>query len=1063
MILQSLTLYSPDRRQALLTDAETARLLGTVPVSARYGEPVEVTTTSMQFAPDVGLLATRLALRAVYVDADAGGAAAGPIRVVRWWRCRSLTESVGDSSLEVVCVWRPLWLDAAETIARPADVTVLGDAGTLDLALRIVDRPLPDALGVVLAPGSGAPQAADGSALLTVGVTAGPLATAHASLTASGATTLQAIEALAADTEGEYRVRVVEGPTPSEDTYAVDFFVPADPDAPEVVPIVTVEITGTTSNAVRMQRTETDDGAASVVVPLAQGDAQAGETTGSLAGNRLAVADTSASGGERTIALDVAPVVWEAGALVGLEAEVLAAVNAQGDATTISVGNRATIIRSEAPATIVLDNHVDGGVVGVHPTAVRLLAPGGGPLVSLESPSLAQRYGRIERAVSLDVAPLANLLAEPGRMPEPVSADLSEWTESDVRPLGVYPTGGATFTREAETADFGEAALRVVATEGAGLRIDCGPYRASAAGVGGVGAWAGLHLVTGTVALRLVQYDPGRGREVTIIEAEGSSQPDLVAFTELAVAVTADKFPALTEAGEQPLTLEIAASGGPAEWITDALTVTAAPQAAAYRASMGPRALLEAAAAYLGTLTREGGDTWEGEWLDVASVDGSDGTYLLPGDPVRLRVLMASGLVERDVRVLELSYVDAVGRAPVEMQARFGRALPGLYDAVQGAASRVTVQTSGGSGGGSGVALDVPPLPSVAAAQPANADPGGADGVLVTVGIPTGSASGTSAHVSLVSDDGESVRESAVVSVADFTAAAARGQSVVSVRFSVDRGGAFEVRAVPVRHGVEGPASVREITVDASAPGTTASSLPPARGIRVQRTPDVLLASWDPFDDARVRGAGVTVASSDTAAALIGPESSVLARPGVQTERIELGPDSQLAYRPPEADRAKAFRFFVVPLSFLPAPAAVTDLLPIAPPDPGPPSVTLTRSPSGAVAPGQPVTLTFGVGGNGLLKVELAAGGSPFGSAQAVPAGGSGSVTLGVQSQSVTYTATATNEQGQEATASVTVAPTGAPPSAISAPDAPTALTYSAEDPPATQAPDAPTALTYSP
>ena len=897
MRLLSLQLFSPDRSAALLSEPETERLLGPHPVRRLYGEPVKVTTESLQFAAGAGFLAKRTALRGVYEDLD-DAVGDGSVRVVRWWRCRELTESVGDSDLVVRCVWRPLWLDAAETVARPGDVAVLGDAGTLDLALRLVDRPLADALAVVLDPANGAPALADGSPLLSVGVVEGDLVGGVVSFTASGATTLGAVEALAgnaprADGIGaEYRVRVVEGASPALDTYAVDLFVPPDPNDASTVPVVTVDLRDLESNATRVSRTASDEGAVSVVVPVSSGAAE-GETSGSIAGNRLAVA--SASGAALTLG---AAVVWEPGALVGLTLQDL------------GTGETRAVTASEAPSTLTLD-----AAFPSTPQAVRLLSPDGGPLVALGSPALVGDLGRIERAVAFDVSPLANVLAEPGRTPEPVSADLSEWTDGDERPLGVYKIGetGAlpTFARETDPGliRYGAAGLRVVApSDGSGARVDCGPYRAD------VGAWAGLHLVSGTVALRLSQRDPARGREVTVIEAEGSSQDDLVAFTELAVAVTADRFPAASDGGPEALTLDVVAKGGPAEFVLDALTLTAAPQAAPYAARMGPRALLEAAAAYLGGLVTNGAsDTYEAEWFDLESLDGGDGRYLLPGDPVRLRVRLAAGEVTRDVRLLELSYVDAVGQAPVEIRGRFGRALPTLYDAVRGAAQSVTVRGASGSGSGGGVALDVPALPSAVASQPQGSD---ADRVVVEVGVPTGSGSGSSAFVSLTSDDGDAPRQTALVTAADFVAAAARGQSTVAVSFPVDRGGPFTVRSVPVRNGVEGPPTTSAVTVDASAPGTTSRSLPAVRGFKVIRGSQAYYARCAPWTDARVRALAWPVAWAEAEADLAGPYAQVVARPGVSSRRIATGPDTQLTYRPPVEHRNRVHQFFPpVPLA----------------------------------------------------------------------------------------------------------------------------------------------------
>lgn len=919
MTLASLRLYSPDRTAALLTPEETAALLGPLRFSARYGEPEELSTRSFAFAPGAAALTDRAALRTVHRDPSAGtGGEGAKADVVRWWRGALERETVGEGGPEVHVRWRPLWVaEAEDAVARPAALAVLGERGTVDLTLRLVDRSLPGALAEVLDPANGAPTTPSGAALLTVGLLDGALATAPASLLAHTGSTLAAVEALAGSVPGGgavYSARVLPGGEPAEERYALDFFEPPEPGALDP-PVLTVRLAEDGSDARRFARRGAD-AAERLSVLLPQSGTAGNGPPASVAGNRFAVASSSYDAATDRLTLDLSSrkLVWEPGALVGLTAEVL------GTAAVLQ------IVETAAPATVVL-----AGGAGLSPSAVRLRAAGGGPLVALPSPALLARLGRAERARQFpDVGPLANVLTEPGGTasgpPERVSADLSEWTETGDRPLGVYKVvndgspQAPSFTREEspELVHHGGAGLRVVAAAaGDGAAVDAGPYRDDA------GAWASVRVLSGSVALRLVQYDPGRGRNVTVIQAvatadgAGSGSGGLASAKELAVAVSADRFPAITADGLQPLLVELVAEGGPAEWVLDAVTLVRAPQAAPYAPLMGPAALLEAAAAHLAGLVRLGSaDAFEGEWLRfTGSPTDRD---LRPGDPARLRLTLASGTADHDVVCLGLEYEEAVGRPPAELRGQFGAAPRSLRDAVEAVARvEARVDAPGAVGGVAG--FDVPPLPFVETRQLEGAE---ADVLAVEVGVPTGEGSGSSAHVELADDAGgagtgpNSPVQSRTVTAAEFAAAAAAGQSSVTVRLPLFAGGPHTARAVPVRHGVEGPPTVVPLVVDASAPGTTSRSLPPARGLRWRAGSQAAYVEWDPFLDGRVAAAEVLAVWADAAADLVGPPSAVLARPHVGRRRSVVGGRSNRFVHRYEFDaRGALHRFFVAALS----------------------------------------------------------------------------------------------------------------------------------------------------
>ena len=87
-------------------------------------------------------------------------------------------------------------------------------------------------------------------------------------------------------------------------------------------------------------------------------------------------------------------------------------------------------------------------------------------------------------------------------------------------------------------------------------------------------------------------------------------------------------------------------------------------------------------------------------------------------------------------------------------------------------------------------------------------------------------------------------------------------------------------------------------------------------------------------------------------------------------------------------------------------------------------SVGLARAPGGDLPPGQALTLTATpAGARGPYAVRFFADGAAFGQNHATTAGGSASVTIPVQSRSVTYKAVATSADGDVAEASVTVTP----------------------------------------
>ena len=432
--LTEVRLYGPDRTAPLLSAAATRDVLGPLVYSAEYDEPDTLSTVTPQFAPGVEVLRRRATLRTVHA-----GDGTSPGDLVRWWRAESVDESIGDADLEVRVRWRPLWLDVADTVARPADV--LG-SGVEDLSLRLVDRLLPDALAVVLSPDSGAPTTAGGAPLLAVGTVDDALLAEPSSYSAQGGTTLDAVEALTGDARAVYTARVVPAETAAEETYALDLAPAPEPDDGDA-PVVEVRLAVDGSDATRFARTAEASGAVSAVIPVAS---RPPSLPAGLGQNRLPIASVSGA----SVSIAGAPggepprVVWEDGALVGLQAVVLART---GGATPSAVY---TVVGSASPATLTL-----APAPPADTAVVRLLAEDGAPLVRIESPSLVAEYGRAEKALDFDgVSPLANLLTDPGAVPVRVSADLTHWPTPD-RPQGVGPISESgttpTLTRETNT------------------------------------------------------------------------------------------------------------------------------------------------------------------------------------------------------------------------------------------------------------------------------------------------------------------------------------------------------------------------------------------------------------------------------------------------------------------------------------------------------------------------------------------------------------------------------------------------------------------------------------
>lgn len=901
MTLGSLTLYPADRSAPALDAEATRALLGPLSFSARYGEPARLTTRSRQFAPGSSALVHRATLRAVY-PAEGGGQV-----LVRWWRLSSLDETTGDAGREVVAEWRPLWLDAAETVAR--DRAAVG--GDLTLALTSVSPAA--ALAALCDPANGAPSRSGGGPLLVPGGVAAGLA-ASVDLVLDGPTTLGGLEQLAALLGAEYVARVVPGAAAADDRYAIDLLDPSADDAP----VATVELSADRSTAERLRRTESDADALSVIVPVAPGEARAG----TLAGNRWAVEDVSGTGaaaGNVRLFLrresfplpgGAEPfVVWEDDALVDYKAEVLG--RADGGAT----GDVLVVQATEAPNVL----HVADP--GYEPTAVRILAPDGSPLVALESPWLIDRLGRIEARVEYpDVHPRANLLAQTGRLTggtEGVSADMSAWVPDGSRPYGVsllpavIGTDGvpATLTRETdpEFVRYGKASLRVDGGPYDGVRIGVGEYR------GDLGVWAALRVVSGSVKVWLTAYDPAAAgtqddpsftvvQEVTVSADSGTDGDAFSRWQEPAIRVTEDNLP-----GDGPplrLSLDVFASGtGPAEWVLDAVTVVGVAQAVPYSPTMGPEALHEAGARELARRAAMGLDEFEVDALDLAEIGaGLPGEApLAVGDAVALRLTRrTAGTVEEvPARVVEVEYVEGVGSPPVAKRVRLGRSLPTLREAVRRLVGTATGAASGstGSSSGGGGASDTGEAPAAPAIDGVEQQ---ADTLLVSVTRP---AAGVAVLLALVGPDG--VATDAGTVTPDAFEGLADGVPLV-VPVPVRSVGPHVVRAVASSGGGYSADTEALVDVEGGAPGSGPNALPDV----VLETPVVgsQQVAW-PFQvptDGRVEAVGAEI---------------TMAAPGLPDRTLPLavpvlpGTRVLLPFRPPPE-----YRRAVVQATIEPAP-----------------------------------------------------------------------------------------------------------------------------------------------
>ena len=866
MALSSLQLFEPDRSGPLLTAAETRALLGPLSFAARHGEPARLTTRSAQFAPGAAALVHRATLRAVYdLPASAGGG-----QRVRWWRLSATSETTGDAQLDVEATWRPLWLDAAETLARDRAAT----GGDLTLALTQVSPAA--ALAALCDPANGGPERADGAALLTPGVVA-PGLPASVDLVLDGPTTLGALEALATTIGAEYVARVVPGPTPEADVYAVDLVLPEDAAAP----VATVTLARDGSTAERLRRTEDDADALSVLTPVAPGARPAG----TLAGNRWAIASSAGNAvalARRSHEVEgaAAPlVVWEDGALVGHRVLLL---NADG-----TEGATRTVTATAAPNTLTLDGGPGAAV------ALRLLDPDGAPLVSLESPALAALLGRVEQRIEFPaVHPRANLVEQAGRLgggtgsvgdpDEGVSADMSAWVPDGSRPYGVSPRVGGfapTFTRETapEHVRYGTASLRVVAPDaGGGAAVQIAGY------VGDVSVWTGLRVLSGTVQLRVVYYEGAVGQGIVAKEgarvaADGQAGDDLAVWRDPTIALSSDVLPAEFDAADS-LQVQLVSVDGPAEFVWDAVTVVGSPQPVPYSPHMGPEALHEAAARELARRAASGLDEYDLDALDLAELgvagpNGVVGKPLAVGDLVRLRLTRrdAASVEELDLRVLESEYAEGVGAPPVAKRVRLGRALPTLREALRRLAGSVSGAASGGAagGGGLGSAGVVPGTPAALVAPEAAQGTGPEAGtVVVAFDVPaapdpeaadadTGQPA-TAVDVYL-SHGGRQVLAEAV-RTADLDALRAAGVERAALSVDVLGVGPHAVTVVPSRAGVEGPAAEFAVDVVAEPYGTGGPhDLPDVADYRRQNQAWGAQWRWRATDDPRSAGVAFRV------------------------------------------------------------------------------------------------------------------------------------------------------------------------------------------------------------
>ena len=825
-MLTSLQLFSPDRAEALLTPDQTRALLGPFAYSGRRGQAARRTTRSAQFAPGAAELRHRATLRGVYDDGGAGR--------VRWWRLSDLDEATGGGPLQIEATWRPLWADAAEGTAR--DRSAVG--GDLTLALTGVSPAA--ALAALCDPANNAPTGPGGAALLTPGAVADGLP-ASVDLVFDGDTTLGALEALAAALTRavgpcEYVARVVPGPTPDLDAYAVDLRRAATDDEPTAV--VALARDGTTAE--RLRRRESDVDVLSVLTPVAPG----GEGAGTLAGNRWVVEDVAGTAAAGVVSLDlrrrsyplpfedVPLVVWEDGALVGYGVQVLARTDGG------PVGDVLTVVASEAP------NGLHVADPGYEPAAVRLLDPNGNPLVSLESPALSERLGHVERRYEFgDIHPRANLIEQTGRLAggtEGVSADMSAWLPDGSRPYGVrvldlpdFVDGGApepVLTRETdpEYVRYGTASLRVgVAAAGEGVLVQTGPYR------GDLGVWLGLRVDAGEVLVRLRAHD-GEGLPYVLSSflVRGGGRDDVSVWSDVKIEVSADNYPA--DLGAVPVQIAMMAVGGPAEFVLDAVTVVDSVTPVAYSPHMGPEALHEAAARELARRAASGLDEYDLDALDLAELgvagpNGVVGKPLAVGDLVRLRLTRrdAASVEELDLRVLESEYAEGVGAPPVAKRVRLGRALPTLREALRRLAGSVSGAASGGAAGGGGLgSAGVVPGTPAALVAPEAAQGTGPEAGTVVVAFDVPAAPDPEAADADTGQPATAVdvylshggRRVLAQSVRPADLAAARAAGVERVRLSADALGVGDhaVTVVPSRAGVEG--APFEAVVDVVAP-----------------------------------------------------------------------------------------------------------------------------------------------------------------------------------------------------------------------------------------------------
>ena len=819
----------------------------------------------------------------------------------------------------------------SEAVGRP-------QAGTSDAQLFVTGRSVADTLQVVLNPDRGAPARADGSALFIAGVVDADL-DGTAGVQASGAPLVDILDSIAEQVGAVWTDRVVPGAQAADDQIALDFARAPDPSRPaEPVAVLTNRDEDGQPVMTDLVRTDSLGGLVTALLPLA------GSEPPATAARAVWAAQAVQTGAQSTVRLPApsassssdGPVVAD-GHLVGQRL------------LDVSTGESWGIVASEAPDRVTVDADLTGRV----PRVARLVDGNGRGLRSVRHPDLVDRFDVRERPLLLPVSPHPELLAEGGETAaqdgatRSVSTDLSDWTGG--LPRGFTTTAGQNGAPTFEQVDgpgevvSGRFSARVTMPAGSRVYVTRTTDREGGSLLGrpyysaDLAIWVAGRLEAGSASI-VLEYLDQNGSPVELARTDfprkGGDEPDqtLSQVREKTLEFSADRIPA-----EDPARLELYVEAtADAVLLWDAVTAVPATVAQPFSPIAGPVGLWLTAARRLREEARYGVTAWAGQGFDAARfVEGAESVRA--GDVVDVSgyAAMDDGAPPDRAFVVRARWTEKIGEPRLELSVDLGRPRRPLQATAEDLLRRRAFSFApGGGAGGSDVALgtrydpvgtprSVPRLPSVIAYQ-GLADE--ADQVQVVIAIPDGEGAGSSAYVSIEDESGEAPRQTALVTAEDFAAAQARGDAAVTTTFVVDRGGAFVARAVPQRGGAEGLATTVQIVVDVSAPGTTARSLPAARGLRVQRSPDLLVASWAPWSDGRVRAVSVVVASSPVPLDLVGPRAAVLARPGVSVRRAALGPDSQYAHRPEADRRGDAFRFFVAPLAAgTPGYVAATD------------------------------------------------------------------------------------------------------------------------------------------